>query len=716
MKFLFVARQERHAAVFIDALQALADRGHAVALAVQESEGRARRTLAIRGSETLRVTTCPSSRIDEWAAAAALERKLRDCLHYLRPPFRDAPALQQRFLARAWQEMDLSRSDAVLPALNSLRLEQLEAIEEVLALAERAIPTSRAFDEFLRIEAPDVLLVCPFLHLGPSQADVAASARRLGIPVWMILFSWDNLSTKGSMHVVPDRMFVWNEQQRQEAARLHGFPRERCIVVGALRFDAFFARRTMLTREQFLAPLDLDPQAPTLLYLCSSALVSPEEIGFVVKWLKALRESSDILRGANVIVRPHPANSLLPMDARFQPLEWPAARRIEGQLARPFDDPRAVVVQTPHEDPGGLYESLAHSEAVVALNTTAELEAGIVGRPVFTIQPETADGGPHQATLHFHYLTREHGGFVSSAPSLAEHIQQLERALTGGDDAAAIQSFVQSFLRPHGLDRPVLPILVEALESAAAEPTSRIASPVTDVMSDRLDRSEVEVIALGDRESGIMVHATAEAVSRLTDHGVVRLDTATMKWLNRRVGEGDVVYDIYADFGPYSLVAARQRRARVVAFEPGHRAYAALCDNLQLNQCEGAVVPVPLPIGSRDGLADVKRRRDHAGRNAQAYCWSRLDTVVERYELPPVNHLRLSNRVSPFDVLDGAEHCIACAALRTIWLEVALDQQSAIEQRLRAHGFALAGRKERRKTVRLLFVRLDAQPQDALNG
>jgi FkbM family methyltransferase len=638
-------------------------------------------------------------------------------VHYLRPPFRDAPALQRRFLARAWQEMDLGTGDAILPALNSMPLEQLEGIEEVLALAERAIPTSRAFDDVLTSEAPDVLLVCPFVHLGPSQADVAASARRLGIPVWMLLFSWDNLSTKGSMHVVPDRLFVWNEQQRDEAARLHGFPRERCVVVGALRFDAFFARRPLLTREQFLAPLGLDPQASTLLYLCSSALVSPDELRFLVHWLQALRESSsDILRRANVIIRPHPANALLAAEVPFQPHEWPAARRIEAHVARPFDDPRTVIVQTPHEDPAGLYESLAHSQAVVALNTTAELEAGIVGRPVFTIQPE-ADGGPHQATLHFHYLTREHGGFVSSAPSLAEHIRQLERMLTADEDAGTIRSFIESFLRPHGVDRPVLPILVDALEAAAAEPAVRIASPVTDVVSDRSDRRETDLIALGDRESRIMVHATPEAVSRLTDHGVVRLDAATMKWLSRRVGQGDVVYDIYADFGPYALVAARQRGARVVAFEPGHRAYAALCDNLQLNQCQGAVVPVPLPIGSRDGLADVKHRRDHAGRNAQAYCWSRLDTVVERYELPPANHLRLSNRVSPFDVLDGAERCVACAALRTIWLEVALDQQSAMEQRLRAHGFMLARSKERRKTVRLLFVRQDAsQAQHALNG
>jgi hypothetical protein len=43
----------------------------------------------------------------------------------------------------------------------------------------------------------------------------------------MLLFSWDNLSTKGTLHVAPDLMFVWNERQRREAAELHDYPPER---------------------------------------------------------------------------------------------------------------------------------------------------------------------------------------------------------------------------------------------------------------------------------------------------------------------------------------------------------------------------------------------------------------------------------------------------------------------------------------------------------
>ena len=95
----------------------------------------------------------------------------------------------------------------------------------------------------------------------------------------MLLFSWDNLSTKGALHEWPDLMFVWNERQRQEAAELHDFPADRVVVAGAPRFDEFFALESRVPREAFFAPLGLDPGRPALLYLCSSRFIAERRAG-----------------------------------------------------------------------------------------------------------------------------------------------------------------------------------------------------------------------------------------------------------------------------------------------------------------------------------------------------------------------------------------------------------------------------------------------------
>ncbi|MBI4485640.1 MAG: hypothetical protein HY655_06475, partial [Acidobacteria bacterium] len=260
MKFLLVAKQEKNVEAYLDTLRCLVERGHDVSVAVQERDTARDQRLAQQiASPLFRVVACPSARVDEWASLAPLVRRLRDCLHFLTPPFAGASAVQTRIFVKLRQELGLDvHAVALLAAFRALSPAQLGRVDAVLTLVERAVPTSDLFDEFLRTERPDVLLICPLVHFGSAQADVAASARRLGIPVWMLLYSWDNLSTKGCLHVEPDLMFVWNEQQRAEAGELHRFPGSRVVVVGAPRFDAFFELRPALTREQFHERLGLD--------------------------------------------------------------------------------------------------------------------------------------------------------------------------------------------------------------------------------------------------------------------------------------------------------------------------------------------------------------------------------------------------------------------------------------------------------------------------
>ena len=119
-----------------------------------------------------------------------------------------------------------------------------------------------------------------------------------------------------------------------------------------------------------------------------------------------------------------------------------------------------------------LFHTLYYSAAVVGLNTSAQLEAGIVGRPVYTLlQDEFVDG--QQGTLHFKYLLKENGGFVDVAPDFEGHRRQLAAAVGGEYDRDAIRRFTERFLRPSGLDRPATPIMVKAIERFAVDCATR---------------------------------------------------------------------------------------------------------------------------------------------------------------------------------------------------------------------------------------------------
>ena len=90
-------------------------------------------------------------------------------------------------------------------------------------------------------------------------------------------------------------------------------------------------------------------------------------------------------------------------------------------------------------------------------------------------------------------------------------------------------------------------------------------------------------------------------------------DARAIAWLEQYVEFGDVIYDVPAGVGEFVVTAVKRRAATVVAFEPGYRAYAALCDNVLQSGCEAWVVPVPLPLAGRDGLAEIKYEFGESG-------------------------------------------------------------------------------------------------------
>src|SRR5207253_10564646 len=122
-----------------------------------------------------------------------------------------------------------------------------ERIVGALGAVERAIPTCGRIDGFLHDRAPDAVLVTPGVEFGSSQVEYVKSARRAGIPPGVCIPSWDNLTGKGLIRVVPDRVFVWNEIQVGEAVEMHGVPKGRVVVTGAQKFDEWFERAPTTT-------------------------------------------------------------------------------------------------------------------------------------------------------------------------------------------------------------------------------------------------------------------------------------------------------------------------------------------------------------------------------------------------------------------------------------------------------------------------------------
>lgn len=438
LSILFVCRDPGRVRNFERPLEIMAARGHRVHVALEKPRER------IPGQEDfIRNLAASHSNVTYGRAAkresdgwSRLGRSLRlglDHLHFSAPEFDSSPLFQQRAEEAS---PELVRR---LARMRIFRGRGRRALVAALAALERALPSSRRYEAYIAKLAPDLVLVSPFVWFGAQQTDWVRSAKRLGITTVACIFSWDNLSSKGSIREMPDRMIVWNETQKREAVTLHGVPASRIACTGAQGWDGWFAREPSRTREQFCSEVGLDPDRPYLLYSESSGYTKGEP-EFVSRWVASLRrEGGEGVSSLAVLVRPHPQTVA---DG------WVTSgvASLEDVVVWPPDG------EMPLNETGraNFFDSIHYAAGVVGINTTSFIDSAILSKACLAFTPPEYKSSQAE-TQHFRYLLEENGGHLLVAETIGEHLEQL-RAVVSGEVSGAERAarFVETFVRPAG--------------------------------------------------------------------------------------------------------------------------------------------------------------------------------------------------------------------------------------------------------------------------
>ena len=109
---------------------------------------------------------------------------------------------------------------------------------------------NRPLHELMQSLRPE-LVIAPSGGIDHFVTDALRSARELGIRSLVLVFNWDNLSSKGAFAVKPDFLGVWGEQSVEHAVRIHGFERERVRILGVPTFDSYFHHKPGTTQSPF---------------------------------------------------------------------------------------------------------------------------------------------------------------------------------------------------------------------------------------------------------------------------------------------------------------------------------------------------------------------------------------------------------------------------------------------------------------------------------
>ena len=377
-------------------------------------------------------------------ALAAWLRRSIDYLRYLEPRYPAETRLRTRAARKAPRATrNLARvAKAFGPA-------GVAGLKRTFQLLEVCLAPPRHIQAFLAEQQPDVLLLAHLLPIGTPHADYLRAARRLGIRTAFPVRGWDNLTNKGLLRDAPEAVLVWNDLQAKEARELHRIPEGNIRLTGAPLCDPWFGREPSRTREEFCRDVGLRADRPIILYTCSSGFVARNEVDFVRSWTERLRAGGGVFGEAGFLVRPHPLNA-----AQWADIDLGEGARVWPRFG-----------EAPHDEASrsNYFDSIYHADAVVGINSTAQIESAIVGRPVHTILADEFKE-TQQGTLHFHYLKADEFGLLHVARTLDEHAEQLEASLRGEGDDGRNERFLKRFVRPLGLDRSASGLVADAIE------------------------------------------------------------------------------------------------------------------------------------------------------------------------------------------------------------------------------------------------------------
>jgi len=220
-------------------------------------------------------------------------------------------------------------------------------------------------------------------------------------------------------------------------------------------------------------------------------------------------------------------------------------------------------------------------------------------------------------------------------------------------------------------------------------------------MTGRMDYEPVEIL--------LYVDSPIEYQTRL--HSCAK-EPEMVQWIEGSFGKGEVFYDIGANVGAYSLLAAKSYGSdiSVYAFEPAFTNFAQLCRNISLNQCQD--VMMPLQVGLSDttsvvdfnyshldpgsGLHALGKPVDHLGEEFMPsmrlpVISYRLDDLMCQFGLPVPNHIKMDVDGVEFEILQGADNVLNNPQVKDLMIE-GEDGSEVMEKivaLLRGKGFVL---------------------------
>ena len=220
-----------------------------------------------------------------------------------------------------------------------------------------------------------------------------------------------------------------------------------------------------------------------------------------------------------------------------------------------------------------------------------------------------------------------------------------------------------------------------------------------------MNKYEIPMGALDYKKQELHLRVTSPAeISRLTS---CQKEPKTVEWLET-FKEDDIFFDVGANVGAYSLIAATKlgSKGKVYAFEPAAPSFSSLVVNVLANKLVAKIVALPVAFGAKEQLLFVGLKSLEPGQSAsvvggvsefaQPFAIIAMDAFIERYGIPCPTKVKIDVDGSELEVIKGMRKTLANPVLTEVLIEVndgKVQERFMIENIFRAHDFKLKAKQ-----------------------
>jgi FkbM family methyltransferase len=187
-------------------------------------------------------------------------------------------------------------------------------------------------------------------------------------------------------------------------------------------------------------------------------------------------------------------------------------------------------------------------------------------------------------------------------------------------------------------------------------------------------------------------------------------EPGTIAWVDT-FGENDVLWDIGANVGVYSLYAAINGKIKVLAFEPYSPNYFLLQKNVELNHLDQNMSAFCIALAEKTFIDHLNVQNtdfgaagsafatdvDHAGTKfvptfRQGVLGYSMDDFVRLFDPPFPNHIKIDVDGNEGKIIQGASETLRDSRLKSLLIELKEDRddRKMIQTKLESLGFRVA--------------------------